>query len=338
MAKKHTDPYRLFKRGNIYHAYISFARQDGSQVQFRCSTGTTDRAEAVRRTTEKVLELQKTPENTRLTIDEAFGLFYERHSQFLSRPNEQLNRLKNLKDLLNKKYLDEINANALAEFVATRKKSVKNGTINRELMLISSIMTKCDEWGFKIPNVKISKYKLRETAENIKYFDSMETVQKIIDNASPHLKPIIYTALYTGLRRGNLLTLKWENIDFKNNVINVKVKDKTTDGGKNFVIPMIDKLKEILEQQPKVCEYVFTFDGKQIKDISRSWHTALRNANIPYMNFHTLRHTCATWMLKETGNLKLTQQILGHADIKTTTKYAHVLDGEKRSALESVFK
>ena len=63
----------------------------------------------------------------------------------------------------------------------------------------------------------------------------------------------------------------------------------------------------------------------------------LRDTSLPYTNFHTLRHTAATWILKKTNNLRITKEILGHADIKTTLKYAHVLDDEKRSALNSVF-
>lgn len=119
---------------------------------------------------------------------------------------------------------------------------------------------------------------------------------------------------------------------------------------------------------------IFNYHGKPIKSISRSWHSVfykfipadkvspddvienrliknrntgklervtykrvLKDPSLPYTDFYTLRHTAATWILKETNNLRITQQILGHADIKTTLKYAHVLDEEKRNALNSVF-
>lgn len=159
-------------------------------------------------------------------------------------------------------------------------------------------------------------------------------------------------------------------IDFQNNIITLKVKDRTTVGGKIHSIPIIPQLCEILSKQKKINEYVFNFRGKPITSISRSWHNifykfvpaqkeeltskdvienrvrkgkivsykrVLRDPELPYTNFHTLRHTAATWILKKTNNLKITQQILGHADIKTTLKYAHILDDEKRKALESVF-
>jgi len=340
VAKKHTEPYRLYQYRGVWYAYIHFVRSDGQTYHYRGTLGTRERAVAERKVIEKINQCYQdnpTP-TTSITLEKACVLFYDRHGKYLSRPLEVLQRLNNLKQHLNIKNLSEISNIAISQMVDTRKHEVANATVNRELMLLSSLLNKMELWGYNVPRIKISRFKLKEKAENVKYLDSWETAQKIIDNSAPHLKPIIYTALYTGLRRSNLLNLKWEELDFKNNLINIKVKDRTKDGGKNLSIPIIDKLKTILQSQPKVCEYVFTFGGKHITDIKRSWHTALKKAGLPYTNFHTLRHTAATWILKKTGNLKLTQQILGHSDIKTTTKYAHVLDDEKRQALMSVFE
>lgn len=152
------------------------------------------------------------------------------------------------------------------------------------------------------------------------------------------------------MRKGNILGLKWDNLDFVSDTINIKVKDKNKIGGKNLSIPIIPQLKEILLQQPKVCEYIFTYKKKPIHNIDGAWRhifykrkdqrnfsKELKDPDLPYINFHTLRHTAATWILKATNNLRITQEILGHANIKTTLKYAHVLDGEKRRALNAVF-
>ena len=340
MAKKHTEPYRLYQNRGVWYAYIHFVRSDGQTYHYRGTLATRERAVAERKVIEKINQCYQdnpTP-TTSITLENACLLYYERHGKYLSRPLETLQRLDQLKQHLNIKNLSELSNIVISQMVDRRKHEVANATINRELMLLSSLLNKCELWGYNIPRIKISQFKLKEKAENIKYLDSWETAQKIIDNSAPHLKPIIYTALYTGLRLSNLLNLKWEEIDFSNNLINIKVKDRTKDGGKNLSIPMIDKLKKILQAQPRINEYVFNYKGKPMTSIKRAWHTALRRAKLPYTNFHTLRHTAATWILKKTGNLKLTQQILGHADIKTTTKYAHVLDEEKRQALMSVFE
>lgn len=329
--------YKLYQRGKTWWAYFSIPTKQGNN-RFRCSTFTSDKKQAELFCTNKIVEIQKREaKGNRLSVDEAFGLFYQRHGQYFARPTETLKKLGIIKSNLDVVMLDDLNSAALSLYIENRRKSVSNSTINRELVILSSVLTKCKIWGYKTADVQPCKFKLKEPAENIKYLDSWETAEKIIAEAPSHLKPIIYTALYTGMRRGNILALKWDNLDFNNNLINVRVKDRMKDGGKNLSIPMIDKLKTILQAQPKINEYVFNYNGSPITDIKHSWRTTLKNAGLPYTNFHTLRHTAATWILKKTGNLKLTQQILGHASIQTTLKYAHVLDAEKRAALEDVF-
>lgn len=351
MVGKTKLPYRIYQRGDVFHAYYSFVTEDRQRIQLRETTGRTSLEEAERYCIQRIAELQKkarqqaSGELPSLTIDDAFGLFYQKHAQYYARPEETLRKLALIKSFISVKYLHEIDTAELSDYIQRRKATVSNGTINRELVIISSLITQCRLWKYKTSDVRPNKLKLKEPAENIKYLKDWAIAQKIIDAAAPHLKPIIYTALYTGLRRGNILSLKWEDLDFANDLINVKVKDKNTVGGKNLTIPMIGKLKEILLAQPHINDYVFNYHGEPMNDIKHSWHSIfydnrgkLKDPALPYTNFHTLRHTAATWILKKTNNLKITQEILGHANITTTMKYAHVMDEEKRRALNSVFE
>lgn len=381
MAKRHNEPYRLYKRGETYHAYISFISETRGRIILRESTRATREREAINYCLKRLSELQKqdrqqtSGELPCLTLNDAFTLFYQKHAQYYARPDETLRKLILIKNNLSVEYLHQIDTSEISDYIQRRKSEVSNGTINRELVILSSLFTKCHLWKYKTPDVKPCKFKLKEKAENIKYLQNWDIASTIIERASPHLKPIIYTALYTGLRRSNILKLKWQELDFVNNLINVKVKDRTKDGGKNLTIPMIDKLKEILLEQPKINEYVFNHKGNPISDIKHSWRSifysfikieekdikdddviewrkididgekvnvpykrVLKDPALPYTNFHTLRHTAATWILKKTNNLKITQEILGHSNITTTMKYAHVMSEEKRKALNSVFE
>lgn len=377
MANKY--PYRLYKRGDYFHAYFSFVSENGQRIQFRESTGQVEEQKANQYCLKRLGEIRQAErqkasgELPSITIDEAFGRFFEEKAQFEARPDSILSRLRILKETLKKfgvNYLHEIDEPIINKFKSDQRDRLSNGSINRYLSLISVILNMAqDEWKVKTHRMKISKFKLKEKAENIKYLKDWDVAQKIIDQASKHLKPIIYTALYTGLRQGNILRLKWSEVDLENNLITVKVKDRTKDGGKVLSLPIIPALKEILDQQPRINDYVFNFRGKPIKSIARTWHSifykfipadkitpqdviehrrignrlkaykrVLKDPSLPYVNFHTLRHTAATWILKKTNNLRITQQILGHSDIHTTMKYAHVLDDEKRKALNSVFE
>lgn len=350
MAKQHNVPYRLYKRGEIYHAYISFVSENGTRIQLRETCGTNSLQRAADYCLKRIQEIQKksrqsSGELNRINLDDAFGIFYQKHAQYYARPKETLRKLLLIKKNLSVKYVDEINSTEISDYIQRRKNNVTNSTINRELVILSSLLNKCRLWKYKVLDVKPIKFKLKEPAENIKYLKDWTQAQQIIDRAAPHLKPIIYTALYTGMRRSNILNLKWENIDFANNLINIHVKDRTKDGGKNHTIPMIASLKAIIQEQPHINEYVFNYKRHRINDIKHAWHSIfydnqgqLKDVTLPYINFHTLRHTAATWILKKTNNLKITQEILGHANITTTMKYAHIMTDEKRRALDAVFE
>ncbi len=382
MGKRLGVPYRIYTRGSTYWAYFSLQAADGEKIQFRCSCGTEELRQAEQFCIKKIADLQAeaklkaSGELPSITIDDAFGRYYLEKGQYNSLPKQILTRLNNIKTDIGVEYLHEITETVINSLIAKYRGSLSNSTINRYLALISVVLNIAEfEWRVKTYRLKMQRFKLKEPAENIKFLKDWSVAQKIIDGAAKHLKPIIYTALYTGLRENNILSLKWDNIDFTNNTITVKVKDRTKDGGKNHTIPMIGALKEILEKQPRINEYVFNFRGKPIKSLTRSWHfifyeyvradkvepddvienrwvknkstglmekipykRVLRDPALPYTNFHTLRHTAATWILKKTNNLRITKEILGHSDIKTTLKYAHVLDEEKRDALSSVFE
>jgi len=358
MAKRHNEPYRLYKRGQVYHAYISFVSSGGERVNFRGSTREILSEKASQFCLNFIAEQEKKSKlrigkGVEISTDQAFTLFFENVGQYHNNSKDTYNKLKILLSYFNKNISDICDDDLMRFINDYRDHKRTNGTINRYLALLSAVINFCDDRGFIIPRLKISKYKLKEPAENIKYLKDWEEAQQIIDLAAPHLKPIIYTALYTGMRLGNILNLKWDNIDFINKTINITVKDRTKQGGKNHSIPLIPQLVQILHKLPQISEYVFTYKGKPIKSIKTAWENIfykrgdkdtnwgltkeLRNPNLPYKNFHTLRHTAGTWILKKTNNLKITKEILGHADIKTTLKYAHVLDDEKRRALDSVF-
>lgn len=351
MAKQHNVPYRLYKRGEIYHAYISFIATDGTRINVRRSTGNVLPEKAAQwclKFIEEINTKAKLSAGDKIDISakKAFTLFFQNKARFYNSAIDTNRKLNILLKYFNKT-LSQINDSDIIFFISDyQNKGRSNGTINRYLFVLSAVIHYIDERGYNIPKIKISRYKLKEKAENVKYLPDWETAQKIIDAATSHLKPIIYTALYTGLRLGNILNLKWDNIDFINRTINITVKDRTKDGGKNLSVPMIDKLADILNTLPRCSEYVFTYKEKRIGKIETAWHNVfykphtkeLKNPDLKYINFHTLRHTAGTWILKQTGNLKITQQILGHSDIKTTLKYAHVLDEQKRSALEEVYK
>lgn len=160
----------------------------------------------------------------------------------------------------------------------------------------------------------------------------MDEINKLVAGAAEHLRPIIWCALYTGLRRGRVLSLRWDQVDWDNHQIIYMGKD----GNPNSV-PLVKPLADILRDLPHTCEYVFTRRGQPVRDVKAAWANAFVRAGIPYRNFHALRHTTATWLLRESGNLKVVQTVLGHRTLSVTTKYAHLVNDDSARAMNKLF-
>lgn len=336
MAKHNRNtPFRVYKRGETYHARISLII-GGQRVVFRQSTGATQYDAAVAWCTRRIEQIINSPLNTHeISLDAAAGRWWHEYAQYLNSAPDFVYKIGNLLKLLNGDILLSQISKTMVNAMVDRLRARGNApsTINRYLCVLSAICRRArDNWECHTPDFKILSFRLREPRENIKYFTDMAEIQKLVDAAPEHLRPIIWCALYTGLRRMRVLTLKWDQIDWANNQIIYMGKDN-----RPHAVPMAMPLRIMLENMPRVCEYVFTYHGKQIKDIKHAWHTAFDRAKIPYRSFHALRHTTATWLLQRTGNLRIVQNVLGHSNISVTTKYAHLVNNESQAALNATF-
>jgi integrase len=188
-------------------------------------------------------------------------------------------RSQTLKKYLGNKYLHQITPLMLEKFKIKRKKEVKLSTVNHELKLFRAMYNKAIEWGKaqKNPMDKVDLFKVNNN--RLRYLEK-EEIKNLIACAPPHLKPVIRTAVNTGVRKGNILKLKWGDLDFKRDII--YIRDSKNNEGRD--IPMNKNLKNCLKKikdkrNPAGSEYVFTNSyGKQYKDIRRAFAKARKEA------------------------------------------------------------
>jgi site-specific recombinase XerD len=226
-----------------------------------------------------------------------------------------------------------------------------NRTINIELNFISNTLVMAEEWGYLVPNIKIRR--LKEDKKLPRYF-SKDEVSRMISNSSKHLKQVITISIYTGLRINELLNLKWENIDFENNVI--KVIQSATFKTKNrreryvpihpnlrtylvylrnhFIDPQTDKVSTRNEEQQVyiLCSKY----GFPIKCVRKSFVNLLRKLNIKNTMLHTLRHTFASMCVMNNVDLYTIKEFLGHSKITTTEIYTHINQTHKHSSIQKI--
>ena len=145
------------------------------------------------------------------------------------------------------------------------------------------------------------------------------------------LEPMILLALNTGLRRGELLNLRWADV----NSDQLIVQGGTAKNSQSRIIPLNMQSARILRAWESNSEWVFPGPGDSpLTNIDRRWRSIKEAANTPNMRFHDLRHTFATRLLQKGVDIRTVSNLLGHRDIATTARYLHTTDETKRKAVE----
>jgi integrase len=165
--------------------------------------------------------------------------------------------------------------------------------------------------------------------------------EKLRDNSPTHLKPILIVVLYTVMRKGELLGLKWSYIDREKGFIRLPVE--MTKEGKPKSIPINRHVREVLTRLPRSLhhEYVFTYRRQRIKNLRRSFESACKNADIPHgrktengLVFHDIRRTVRTNMLRAGVDKALRDTILGHSLQGMDAYYLKASDEDLKAAMD----
>ena len=151
---------------------------------------------------------------------------------------------------------------------------------------------------------------------------------------SDHLEPIVLLAMNTGMRRGEIFQLKWSNIDFYSKTLTVEAGN--TKSGKSRIIPLNDTAFHVLENWKTISQSQYVFHGKDkepLTDIKKGFLKVLEEADIEEFRFHDLRHHFASKLVMRGVDLNTVRELLGHADIKMTLRYAHLAPEHKAKAV-----
>jgi len=317
------------KRGNTY--YIDFY-VNGKRYRRAVGKNKKDAIEALRAIEGEIARGKfNLPSKKKIRFKEFAQLWLETHSKIKNKPSSyQTNcfRLnKHLIPFFGNKYLDTISPLMIDEFISKKKLEISSATINRCLSILSKIFNDAIRWGYLKENPMKNVSRLNEPEKGFNYL-TKEQVKKLLENASPSARPILMLAVYTGMRKGEILALKWEHINFEKKIIKV---EETPEGSiKSKKVRYIPIHPDLLIELKKLklksrSEYVFPAeDGGMRKDFRNALNYALKRAGLPKIRIHDLRHTFAANFIMAGGNILTLQKILGHSDLKMTMRYAHL--------------
>lgn len=202
------------------------------------------------------------------------------------------------------------------------------GTFNRYVSVANAAL---NLWANE-KRIQITPLKKRESPQGRKVFLSYEEWNRLKAELPKHLLDMAEFSISTGIRQGNLLTLKWSQIILQNRTMWVHADQSKS--GKIIHIPLNDTAMEVLARVDKVSEYVFTYQGQPIKNIHGgvkpngkkvgAWGKALERANIKGFTWHGLRHTWASWHVMSGTPLSVLKELGGWASLEMVQNYAHL--------------
>lgn len=310
----------LYRRsGGTYDSYLYV---DG--VRYRRATNTKNRrlAENIERKFEEDLLRQRhgiTEFKPEMTFGELVAKFCGSEC-FKSWHNE---RLKLLLPYFEKHPIQSINKKMLREYRSYRHKAktLTESTINRDLQCLRRVLNWAVEESFIADN-PIRGLHLEPERRKKKPVLSLQEQDLLLPHCAPHLRQIVIAALQTGMRRGELLQQRWEDIYFEISLLYV-TRSKTATG-EGRPIPLSEELKQLLLPMRKPEGLVFTLNDKPIHRIKTAWKAAIRRSEIRYLRFHYLRHTFNTRLMEASVMREVRMALLGHTFSDTHTHYEHV--------------
>lgn len=205
------------------------------------------------------------------------------------------------------------------------QQGVKPATVNRTFSTLSFIFNWAKEREIVSTN-PVWKVKLKE--ENVRVVClSLEQIKEMIDKSDPYQKELVLLAILTGMRRGEILSLRWKNVNFQARLI--QLEGANTKNGLNREIPMPDALVSMLQRkcsQELDSDHVINYRGNPISSINTTWNSLRKRLSFSKelgLRFHDLRHVYATMLLLNGTSIERIKYLLGHRNITTTQRYAH---------------
>jgi integrase len=323
----------LYKRGNIYWTYVW---ANGIRHAKSTQTGNRRLAQRIDEQYKEELALARTFPN-RLQPDLTFGGLAARFLGEAGPKPHHIDRLKILLPYFADIPIGQISRAAVRDFRKYRhdkKKSLSETTVNRDLEVLRHLLFWAVEEGYLAAN-SLSRMPMVRERRKPRSVMSPDEEARLLLQAAPHLHGLVIAALDTGMRRGELLSERWEHIDFSRRLL--FVTHSKTAGGEAREIPLTTRLFELLSAAPQKEGLVFLFKGRQLHRIKTAWAAAIRRAEIRYYRFHDLRHTFNTRLMEAGVMQEVRKALMGHSSGEDVHSiYTHVELPAKREAIRKL--
>jgi integrase len=242
----------------------------------------------------------------------------------------------NFKAAVGDKPIHQISAQDLESFKTLRASQVSIASVNMEVRAIKAGFNVAVDWS-KLDKSPFAKTKQLKVQKKKKVHLTKTEYQKLIAKVTAQwMKDIVEFDVLTGLRLGELMNLKWTDVDLAKKTANIQSSDDyQVKGGNMREIPLNDRAIEIINSKKHVNEWIFLSDKyKKVTDdfVSKTFKVYVRAAKLSDdLHFHSLRHTFGTWAAEAGVPLHTVKNIMGHSSVTVTEGYV----GADQTAMQS---
>ncbi len=236
--------------------------------------------------------------------------------------------------------ISELTERDIRRFIDYRIKTPSIYQARKDLINISSSFTWAVNEGYLIVNPCVNIKRLK-TPQKLPLFFSNTEFEKLLEVINnEEFRALVIIAVNTGLREMELLSLQWDQIFFERGILILDNQNHITKSKKIRTLPLNSKVLSALlqlKQPDNSNELVFQFEKitNRPKFVQNNFRTYIKLAKLnKKLNFHSLRHTFASWLVQKGVSIYEVSKLLGHADIKTTQIYAHLRSDDLRNAVE----
>jgi integrase len=311
------------KRGNVWQARVSRKGFPAESKTFLTKTDAVRWSQVIESEMNRGLYISRS-EAERTTFEEALDRYMKEVSPHKRSGDDEIIRLSAIKRRpMSKLSMVAMTATVLSEFRDERLQSCAASTVIRELGMLSSVFNHCiREWCMPIHN-PISLIKKPPMPRGRDRILSIEEENRLLNALEPtdrrniYMKPLAIVAIESAMRRGELLKLKWVDVDLKNRTATLYL----TKNGEDRMVPLSTRAVKTLTEMPR------SIDGQvfpiKAASVSAAFHKGRVRAGLPDVHFHDLRHTATTRLAEKLCNILELSAVTGHKDLRMLKRYYH---------------
>ncbi|MGB0626389.1 MAG: site-specific integrase [Alphaproteobacteria bacterium] len=220
-------------------------------------------------------------------------------------------------------WLSKLTSGHIAQYRDERLRQVGASACNRDLSIIShAIRIAMSEWGFNLPgNPAANLRKPPQPKGRTRRLEGDEEARLMMScqaSSNPFLQPLVVLAIETAMRRGELLSLRWDHVELNKSYVHLPM----TKNGDSRDVPLSPKARQTMEALPRsLSGVVIPIHPEALKGL---WNRATRRADITGLRFHDLRHEATTRLFEKGLGMMEVAAITGHKDLRMLQRYVQL--------------